>query len=436
MDVTKTLADLEKEAKKLKVAPKGPTGRGNKYTKADYINALAEKNLILRYGALDKVPLNLKYRLSYASPMLAFQYTNLKPAEQENIWTDPNIWLAEKENGVRGWLIYNPSEGLSLMGRNLSVTDYLPVDYGEKILETIPKNTAPAFAIDVEVKSTNPNLKTYLRDAKGVETETELQAIAALLGMNKEDSLEIQRTQKLNGEPVIEFKLITVLYWGKVPSEYHPYKDLRKASFEKRHALHQEVITSLRGFGLNLKEIKICKDPEHKKAFHEGILENGGEGTIACFIDQPYNGTVNRHRNEWVKIKRSVSETSQLSGMGDTIDGWIGGYEVADENKGWKGLIGALHVYVLLQTEDGEEEHMIARVPNIPLKDRRKMTEEGPDGKPQLKQEYYDRVVEVDGQAISARAKRLTHPRLIRWREDKSKYDCVIAKEFLESQIL
>lgn len=428
MDVIKSMADLVKEAKSLGVEPKGPSGRGAKFTKADFIASIAEHNLLKQFGSLDLIPKNLRYRLSIDSPMLCFQYTGLKPEEQANIWTDPNIWLTEKENGVRMLIIYNPSEGMASYSRNISVTDYLPINYGEKILNSIPKGSMPAFCIDVEIKSTNKKLKTFLRDAKGVETETELQAVAALLSINTEDSLDIQRNQMIDGEPLFEFKLITPLYWNK--------RDLRKTPYKEREALHDEIVSTLVSKGLNVKKIKICKDSAEKKPFHEGILANGGEGTIAVFVDKPYNASVNRHRDEWIKIKRTVSESSQSAGLGDTIDGWVSGYEIADEEKGWAGLIGALQVSVFLQSQDGEKEHMIARVANIPLTLRKKMSETGPDGQPRLKQEFYDKVVEVDGQAISARAMRLTHPRLLRWRDDKSKYDCILSEEFIKSQVL
>ena len=48
---------------------------------------------------------NLKYRLSYECPMLAFQYTRLKEQEQTDIWESEDWWLTEKENGVRIWLL-------------------------------------------------------------------------------------------------------------------------------------------------------------------------------------------------------------------------------------------------------------------------------------------------------------------------------------------
>jgi len=392
--MTKNLAELQKEAAKFNLEIKF-TGRGGNPAKRDYIKALADHYLIERYGALDKIPKNLGYRLSYECPMLAFQYSRLKEQEQVAIWESEDWWLTEKENGVRGWLIYSPSEGLSLYSRNISTTDYLPIDYAEKILNAPGKGVHNGlFCIDVEVKCTNPNIRTFLRDAKGVETETELQAVAALLAINTKDSLDIQMTQALD-EPLFEFKVIDVLYWNK--------KDWRKDKYIDRAKNIEPAIAQAKSMGLNIKPIKSCKIPAEKKAFHAGILNEGGEGTIAVNINTSYNGTPNRHRDEWIKIKRSVSESAQMEGLGDTIDGYITGFEEADEGKGWAGLIGALKVSVMLQKKDGTEtEHMIARVTNIQLSLRKLISIKDKDGNLAMKEEMYDRVLEIDGQVLSA----------------------------------
>ena len=80
-------------------------------------------------------------------------------------------------------------------------------------------------------------------------------------------------------------------------------------------------------------------------------------------------------------------------------------------------------------------EHMIARVTNIPMEKRKQMTEII-DGKPALKAEYYGKVLEVDGQCITSRAKRLKHAAIINWRPDRSPETCLMTEEFLNSQIL
>jgi hypothetical protein len=427
---TRSLSDLEKLCKKAGIWPTNPTGRGGKFAKRDFIKELQKYHLIQRFGSLEKVPNLLKYRLSYESPQLAYQYTNLKPAECEEIWNSSEWGLTEKENGIRGFLVYLPEEGLELYSRNLSVEDFLPVPYGHKLLYTIkPGECKTPFCIDVEVKSTNKNLKTFLRDAKGVETETELQAIAALLALNEVDSKEVQRTQEINNEPVIEYKMIDILFHQG---------DLRVRPYGERKSHTEEIVKLTRSHGLNVKKIRFCGGTaEEKKSFHQGILDSGGEGTVAANLKMHYVASENRNKKSWVKIKRSVSESLSMDGMGDSIDGFVTGFEMATEGKAWEGLIGALKISVFLQKENGEEElHQIATVTNIPLSKRKEISIKNADGTTSLDPKMYDRVVEVNGQAISARARRLTHPRIERWRDDKSKYDCVLSEEFLNSQIL
>jgi len=364
-------------------------------------------------------------------PMLAFQYTQLKPEERENIWNSREWFLTEKENGVRGIIVYTPSEGLSLYSRNVSVTDFLPIDYAENLLHTIQPGEFPhPFVLDVEIKSTNHKVCTYLERNSGVLTETELQAVCAILAINKEDSLEIQRAHE-DEEPLLEFKLIDVLHWP-------PDGDMRKLPYRQRRKHYNSAVESVRAAGLNLKRILHCVgDADKKRAFHDGILARGGEGTVAVNLNATYNDEGTRHRDKWVKVKRSVSGSLQQEGLGDTIDGWISGFEEADEEKGWKGMIGALLISVTLSGDDGvEREHLIAKVTNIPLSQRKEMTRVGDDGKVYLEDDYYGKVVEVDGQAIAPRVLRLTHPRIIRFRTDKNIEECVVSESFLRSMVL
>lgn len=431
----RTLAQLKSacDSLGLEVIPEGYTKAGKaKVTKHSYITALSKHHLKERYGDLKSIPKNLKYRLSMKAPMLAFQYTNLKAEEKEAIWSDPRWMLTEKENGVRGVMVYSPREGLSLYSRNVSVEDFLPVEFTDKLLHTIKAGDFPhSFVLDVEIKSTNPNIATYLAHKKGVETETELQAVAALMQINSEDSWEIQRVHEADqDEHLLEYKVIDVLYWP-------PAGDLRKLPYRERRQCYGSAVEAVAAVGMNVKPILSCSGTaDEKKAFHQGILDRGGEGTVAVNLDTLYNDKNTRGRAEWVKIKRSVSGAMQDEGLGDTIDGWIGGFEEADDMKGWGGMVGALLVYTLLRMDDGTEtEHCIAKVTNIPLSMRRQITDTV-DGKVSLKSEFYDVVVEVDGQAISPRAMRLTHPRIVRFRSDKSKWECTLDEGFLRSMVL
>jgi hypothetical protein len=71
----------------------------------------------------------------------------------------------------------------------------------------------------------------------------------------------------------------------------------------------------------------------------------------------------------------------------------------------------------LRQPDGTTKQHWIGSVSNITMENRIAMTQTGPDGEVQLRPEYYGKVIAISGQEISARAKRLVHPRIERWRE-------------------
>ena len=98
-------------------------------------------------------------------------------------------------------------------------------------------------------------------------------------------------------------------------------------------------------------------------------------------------------------------------------------------------MVGSLTVSINLIENGNLREHEVARVSNIPLEVRKAITVLV-DGKPTLDPVYYQKVVEVDGQAVSAGEMGLTHPRLIRFREDKNPDQCLMTKETLQNLIV
>ena len=82
---------------------------------------------------------------------------------------------------------------------------------------------------------------------------------------------------------------------------------------------------------------------------------------------------------------------------------------------------------------------MYASVSSMPLKLREEMTKIGDDGKPCLKDEYYNRVLVINGQDLSPKSMRFMHA-TANWergfRDDKSWMDCEMDEKFLKSQVL
>ena len=109
---------------------------------------------------------------------------------------------------------------------------------------------------------------------------------------------------------------------------------------------------------------------------------------------------------------------------------------MSDEGAGNAGLIGSLEVSIYELGSDGvQREKVIAYVPNLTQEMKKEITIDNGDGTYSMVEHMHDVVVEMDGQAISRKSRRLTHPRLLRMRFDKSKFECIYTEEWLNSQM-
>lgn len=389
-----------------------PTRRKSKQPFIDALQA--------HYLVANKVPLTkgLKFRLSMKSPMLARIVTDLKPSEINYLYESDNVVFDKKHNGLRMIVSHFDNENwIEVYSRNLSVTDFLPVPYTSKIYWGAGDfHALPEFVLDTEIISTNPMISTVMGN-RGVITETELQAIAAMMALNDNESLRLQ--QELNP---IKFMVFDCLYWNSL--------DLRQSPFIKRRDRVITAVDILNAHGFTT----FSRSPVNgtrKEEFLEWIWANGGEGVIAKRLDGMYKDDSNRSRDGWIKIKRTTTGT-----LGDTIDGFITGFELGKEGRGFENYVGSLYISINLEKEDGSTYvHEIARVANVPLEKRKEITVEGEKG-PELDKSYYNKVVEVEGQAVSSRARRLTHPRLLRFRDDKAPHECTMKESDLNRMIM
>ena len=417
----RTLAQLRQQAKELGLTVKQ---RGKKESKDDYVYALRDYFIKEKYGSYADMPKSLSLMLQLESPMLASQYKTVKPEKQKEMW-ESNHWYAEEKcDGNRQLFFFLKDPIFDSFSRNNSVADFLPVSYGNKIYTDHIDFTQikDQFIIDSEVICANPNISTIM-GKKGVITETMLQAVTAILAMNEVDSKRIQKEEDC---PLVIMGFDCLWFNGEWL--------LDKPLIERRKYLKvamQQLINA--GFKATLPKSNMS----NKKQFYESIVKGGGEGIILKHIYSKYSATSSRSHRDWVKVKRTFSEAAKNEGLADTIDAFISGYELADDSKSWAGLIGSLELSVYVKRADGTTyQHMIAKVANIEHSLREKMTIKDDKGNPILDPQWYGKVVECDGQDISARALRLTHAILIRFRPDRSQDTCIIEEEFLKSMIL
>lgn len=416
----RTIAQLKKAAGKLGVSPTQFTGRGGKEAKRDWVNALGDYYQYQAYGA--NAPWGLVKRRQWRSTMLAFLFNHLSDQEARDVMSGSDWIFERKVDGVRMQLFWGPGGSFQAFSRNISVEDYLPVDYTSKIkLPPFPDTLGNrSIVLDCEVQCVDPKVNTAL-NRKGVVTETVLQATSAILAMNTEDSLAIQRDHQLVFYP------FDVLHYNG--------KDILQFPWHQRRQLLEQLGQHFKHFGFPFEILPAIK--ENRKEYLDDLLAKGEEGVIAKNIHSPYTADESRSRKRWIKIKRTMSQALSDTGHGDSIDAFVTGFSLGTEGSGWEGLIGSLDLSMNIITSAGEEyQHMIARVSNIPLETRKAITVKDDQGNITLDPSWMGKVLEVDGQDVSAREKRLTHARIIRERPDRSIFECVMMEEDLNRFVL
>jgi ATP-dependent DNA ligase len=413
--VNKTLNQLKREVESRDLPVTG-TGRQGKILKRDYITALQ------KYFLPEEVSFGLNWRLKYQSPQLCYLYSNLTEEQYNNLFEDPNYIFEEKYNGVRMMLFYHPKTGIELYSRNISEEDYLPISYTDKVLLTkvdtrlsglFPKS----FILDCEVMSRDARVSTIMEN-RGVETETVLQAVAALLALNKDDTLKIQSD------------LSIPLYFRAFDCLMFDGEDLVEKEYLSRRKYVKYISKWFYNSGIALDAARAVKD--RKKDFLKMIFKSGGEGVVAKPLDMKYTATESRTKKGWIKIKRSVS-----AALKDSVDGFVTGFVPGNSDRGFSHLVGALEVSIFVEDDNGDvEEKIIAQPANMSMEMRERISIKDENGDVAMIPEMYGQVVEVEGQSVSAREHRLVHPRLIRMRDDKDKFSCTIKKEDLLSLIM
>jgi hypothetical protein len=347
MDTGKKLSELKDECDALGLVAT-PSGKSGRLLKKDYVKQLMIYNLKMKYGSLDNIPINVKFRLSFESPQLAYGYFDLKQKEQDDIWDSKDIWLVEKINGVRATMITSKREGWSLFSRDISDHDYLWTDYASRILGSDNLDILPENGVfDVEIQLNNNDVKERLRELN-YEVVSDFQVITALLMLSDDDYKAIYEEYP----DIFKFKLIDIYFYGK---------DARKLPYRDRESKFDSCVTALKNLGLKIDRPAYCKDPVLKKAFHEGIMKEGGEGTIATYANNPCVLTGSRKRDGMVKIKRPIFPLLfEPNALKDNVDGWVS--KIVKYTKDTE----LIHTIEVMAHKDGEDK-VVALCEAIPL---------------------------------------------------------------------
>lgn len=399
---------------------------GKKLMKTDIVMAIREYFFKKYWGSKANMPKKMQMILNIESPMLCSRFNELKEDVGNALW-DNNDWIAEEKIDGCRMLIICIDGKFYYYSRNLSVTDYLPIEYTDNIYPSKDKKfICKDFIIDCEIVSSDANVDTVLSHNRGVVTETQLQAIAALIALNPEDSIDIQaKYQKLNGHSLIHFKAFDCLYYDG--------KWLLDTILDKRKDYLQMVLDDISYTDFPISKPMSCIS--NKKAFYKAIIANGGEGVVLKNLDTVYRTDGNRGKLNWVKVKRVLADSLAV---GDSIDAFVTGFEPGTADKRNGNYVGTLIFSVLLDREDGQEPsyHEFAHVAGLTDEERIALTDWDENGNPILKKEYYGKVAVVEGQCVSARSLRLRHARMLNWRPDKSAGNCVVTEAFLKLNVL
>lgn len=384
------------------------TPAGRKLMKDDYVIALRKYFLTEKYGSLDKIPWPLAFMLSIETPQLCRRIKDLKPEQQRLVW-DSNDWIAEEKiDGCRMLIVYDSNENkFHFFSRNNSISDYLPQDYTDTIYVTAEDfKYTDSFVLDCEVISTNPEAETNIRCL------TQLQSTAAILALNPEDSIQVQKRSPL------KFIVFDCLF-DKDRIIDTPWTN------RHNHATKLANILKNAGFCCDINPVveNTDKYPDAKRDFFDRIVSNNGEGVVLKNRNAVYHATSSR-TIDCVKVKRSTADT-----LTRDLDAFITDYVVGKDDTRNENMVVGFVFSIKMEKEDGSiVTHQIATCSNVSdfIKEDATVIN---DGEVTLNQSYYGRVATLQGQNISARNLRLTHSVISCWRPEKSADVCEIIKE-------
>ena len=383
---------------------------GNKLRKDDYVRALRNHFLLEKYGSIDNIPWSMKFMLSIECLQLCRRIQTLKESDQQKVW-ESDDWIAEeKVDGNRMALLWDADEKqFHFFSRNNSMVDYLPQDYKDTIYITADNfDYDKNFVLDAEVISTSPNIET-----NDTQCLTQLQSTSALLALNPDDSIAIQRNDPL------KFIVFDCLYHDE------SYMD---KPWVERHKQTELLCNILKEYNFNCELNPVIENTEYnknkKREFFDELIDNQKEGIVLKNKYAKYHATSSR-TIYCVKVKRSTSDS-----LTNDIDAFITDYVVGNDDTRNENMVVGFIFSVRLEKEDGTiVNHNIAVCSNISDCIKEDATVIDDNGNVSLNNDYYFRVATLKGQNISARNMRLTHAVIDTWRLDKSADGCEVLKE-------
>lgn len=385
------------------------TPAGKKLMKDDYVKALRKWHLNNLYGSEENVPWSLRFMLSIECLQLCRRIQTLKERDQIKVW-ESDDWIAEEKiDGCRLCIVWDASEKkFHFFSRNNSAQNYLPQDYSDTVYVTSKDfDYDDSFVLDAEVVSTDPNAET------NIQCLTQLQSTAALLNLNAEDSIKIQKRTPL------KFVVFDCLF---------NKSSLMDEPWSIRHDHTVKLAAQLKNSGFNCELNKVVENSKHnknaKREFFESIIDQNGEGVVLKNRNAKYHACSSR-TIDCVKVKRSTTDT-----ITNDIDAFVTDFVIGNEDTRNENMVVGFVFSVKMEKDDGSiVTHQIATCSNVSDFIKEDATCIDENGNITLNPSYYGRVATIKGQNVSARNLRLTHATIENWRLDKNATGCETIKE-------
>lgn len=417
-----------------------PTGNKGQVTNRDYVFAVAklatyqrryEGTVFDESYTYDSIMTALstaeRVRLWFYTPCLARRCDELSDDEQKALFANPDWVFTTKIKGVRAVLVVADGE-TCFYSRNFSEDDCHVPDYASHILQKAGY-AENIYAVDVILRlADSVDISSHLHKFGYHETATPIEQMCGLLAVEPSQALSVQKWFfDTFGSQLVDVFLIAPLIYKRTRYIMQPLGD--------GLAVYDECLEYGRELGFNMKStVPLYNGTElEKRVYLSAALQSGYDGVVAVNVKGDYHTTEPRSKTSYIKIKRE----HEGIGLGDTIDCFISGIVVGGER------ISAVLTSIYVEGAGMKTKQVIACVPlsksqsaELTLSDTKgaypTVTESG--GFVSLNPEYDGAVLEVTGSGINT-ARMVVSPKLVRFREDKLKDECVYHKDFIEAMV-
>jgi ATP-dependent DNA ligase len=418
MGIQRKLDDLKFECEKLGINLTSE----KRITKHDYLCALAgHYRLIEKEAGRWTSGQEWMFNNIPQTPMLAKAQSYFGNEFMDEV-LDSDEWVADvKWDGLRIVVVYTCENGFELFGRNRSVETFFFTNYTNKVLGLEGRQFNFDFVLDTELISINPSINGRTVSA------TVLDAVATLLHLNDTDS----HASQVEGDYPLRFMVFDALYVldtgsliGTPLAERLKTKDILMSQLQDIDC----------GSGSPLFESSkiVGGNKDFKMGLFNTFVGSGVDGIILKKLDGLYNPMEARGGKSnvgWVKLKTKISAE-----FGKDLDCFITGIVPGKVGSAFEGMAGSVELSVILYPS--EEHKLIARVSGIPDSMRQILVIKNSKGELELNPKFKNVVVTIDGQDISSKNHRVMNAVLVRFRDDKSWYDCIVEEAQLNSSVL